>query len=57
MLHETINISSLFVYCKSNVICFVDDLIFQTPDESDIDELAKHLISISISLKHESDEA
>jgi len=35
-------------------ICYVDDLIFWTLDDSDIDELTDRLISVGVSLEEES---
>ena len=44
----------LFIGKKVMCICYVDDLIFLAPDESDIDELADRLFSVGISLEQES---
>eukprot|EP00804_Cyclotella_cryptica_P014176 CCRYP_005607-RA/>CCRYP_005607-RA protein AED:0.08 eAED:0.03 QI:0/-1/0/1/-1/0/1/0/138 len=47
----------LFIGAKVMCICYVDDLIFWTLDESDINELANQLISAGVSLEQESDAA
>jgi len=38
-------------------ICYVDDLIFWSFDEADIDELGNQLISVGVALEQESDAA
>ena len=45
----------LFIGEKVMCICYVDDLIFWSLDEADIDELGNQMISVGVALEQESD--
>jgi hypothetical protein len=47
----------LFICTKVMCICYVDDLICCTPDESGIGKLENQLIFVGVLLEHERDAA